>query len=147
MDNKIIFGIIFIAILVISLVLSWVMYSSESTEPKIINPKSTSIKPTPKDLPKVIVPTKKLPPPPNVYWSKFNKTLLDLEQERIAISHKISPINTKFVIQQTVITQKNIEIVQQDTNWSDVGKTLFELEQWRKDVIGLLQERSELIIK
>jgi len=116
------------------------MYNSESTEPKTTNPKLASI--TPKNLPKKTVLVQKTPPPPNVYWSKFNKVLLDLEQEHILILHTIFPINTKLVISKTVVTQTNVKIGLQNINWSNVGNTLFELEQQHKDIINLLQEKS-----
>ncbi len=143
MDNKIIFGIIFMAILISSFILSWIMYSSKSIEPEptelksLKSLKSANLISAPKNIskPKIVIPK----PPPNVYWSEFNEVLLDLEQENMLILHTISPIKTKSVIQQTAM---NIKIVPQDINWSNVGKTLFELEQLRKDIIGLLQEKS-----
>ncbi|MFK5971350.1 MAG: hypothetical protein QM487_14705 [Candidatus Marithrix sp.] len=145
MNNKIIFGIIFITILIISLILSWVMYNSESTDLKPTNPKSTNLVSTTKNTSKTIRSVPK--PPPNVYWSEFNKILLDLEQEHILILHTIFPINTKSVIPKTIVTQTNVKVASQNINWSNVGKILFELEQQRKDIIGLLQEKSVSITK
>ncbi|HHB93288.1 MAG TPA: hypothetical protein ENK59_08780 [Thioploca sp.] len=145
MDNKTIFGIVFVIILIISLISSLVMYSSESTDLKATNPKVANVVSGTKKILKTTISVPK--PLPNVYWSEFNKTLLDLEQEYILILHIISPINTKLVIPETIITQTNVKITSQDIDWSNVGKTLFELEQQRKDIISLLQEKSVSITK
>ncbi|MDM8565410.1 hypothetical protein QUF74_07130 [Candidatus Halobeggiatoa sp. HSG11] len=137
MNKKMIAGIIFISILISSLILSWVI--NRSPEP-INNDSESAIKVNPKEtIIKIPKPVKK-PPPPDVYWSEFNKSLLDLEQEHMEILRTITPTNTKPVIRKITTTQKVTKTTPQTINWGNVGKNLLELEQLRKNIIKSLKE-------
>ncbi len=138
MNKTTIAAVTFMAILIISLILSWMMTSSESIDETV-----TDIKPIPNTP--ISVP-KPQPPPPNVYWSEFNRTLLNLEQEHVEILQAINPFNIKQIIvkQKTIVTQQAVKIPTQDINWSAVSENLLELEQKRKDIISLLAVKYPL---
>lgn len=143
MKKLTIVGIALIIILIVSLTLAWMMSNPESVEE--VGETVIDIKPY---VPNIPIPKPPPPPPlPNVYWSEFNRSLLHLEQEHIEILQAINPLNIKPVqqvtaTQQVIATQQVVKIPTQELNWSDVSANLLELEQWRKDIISLLQEQS-----
>ena len=115
-------SIVFTSLLVISLFLSWLL-----NRPKSIDldsePTDVMLKPDVKPL------IQKPPPPPNVYWSEFNRSLLSLEQEHMEILQTITPINTQPVIRKPITIQKTAKVLVKYINWSDIGENLLELEQ------------------
>ncbi|MCK5877563.1 MAG: hypothetical protein KAG43_08005 [Candidatus Marithrix sp.] len=126
MNKQTIVTILFIVILITSLILSWVMDHSEFTS----NNSGLTIN---QDIPK---------PTPNIYWSKFNQSIIDLEREYTKILQNITPVNTKLVADKTLVTKKITKTPRQNINWSDIGKNLLESEQLRKNIIELLQEQN-----